>query len=139
MYHRPWSQRALRENTSSSYEVDPDQNVEGKTKYITTTTSTNHVASAPKDVSHSTYHAFTQQQQHHHHRYEELLTDTGLREESILQNVIPHLPSRRIVSSRDIFCNRELKLSGIRAIGFDMDYTLCQYQQPVRTYLRATE
>jgi hypothetical protein len=30
----------------------------------------------------------------------------------------------------DIFCNRELKMSHIKAIGFDMDYTLAQYQQP---------
>jgi hypothetical protein len=140
LYHRrSWWQQALREKTSSfSYDVDPDQNVEGKTKYITTS---NHVASATaaqKDVSvessHSTFP--TQQQKHHHrhHRYDALLTDTGLRDEIVLQEIISHLPSRRIVSSRDIFCNRELKLSGIRAIGFDMDYTLCQYQQPVRTY-----
>jgi len=40
------------------------------------------------------------------------------------------LPARRTVTPNDVFCNRELKMSHIRAIGFDMDYTLAQYQQP---------
>ena len=40
------------------------------------------------------------------------------------------LPPVRTVTPNDVFCNRELKMSGIRAIGFDMDYTLAQYQQP---------
>lgn len=40
------------------------------------------------------------------------------------------LPKRRPVSSNDVFCNRELRLDNLRAIGFDMDYTLAQYQQP---------
>ena len=40
------------------------------------------------------------------------------------------LPALRTVTPNDVFCNRELKMSGIRAIGFDMDYTLAQYQQP---------
>ena len=29
-----------------------------------------------------------------------------------------------------MFCNRNLKLSGISWIGFDMDYTLAIYDQP---------
>eukprot|EP00579_Thalassiosira_antarctica_P001816 CAMPEP_0201867902 /NCGR_PEP_ID=MMETSP0902-20130614/1988_1 /ASSEMBLY_ACC=CAM_ASM_000551 /TAXON_ID=420261 /ORGANISM="Thalassiosira antarctica, Strain CCMP982" /LENGTH=648 /DNA_ID=CAMNT_0048393167 /DNA_START=98 /DNA_END=2044 /DNA_ORIENTATION=- len=40
------------------------------------------------------------------------------------------LPTHRPVSSDDVFCNRELRLDNIRAIGFDMDYTLAQYRQP---------
>lgn len=40
------------------------------------------------------------------------------------------LPEQRTITPHDVFCNRELKMSGIRAIGFDMDYTLAQYQQP---------
>lgn len=40
------------------------------------------------------------------------------------------LPPRRVISSNDVFCNRELRLDNIRAIGFDMDYTLAQYHQP---------
>ena len=30
---------------------------------------------------------------------------------------------------RDIFCNRELNMKQIEAIGFDMDYTLAQYNE----------
>jgi len=40
------------------------------------------------------------------------------------------LPAHRPISSDDVFCNRELRLDNIRAIGFDMDYTLAQYHQP---------
>ena len=40
------------------------------------------------------------------------------------------LPVQRTVTPHDVFCNRELKMGGIRAIGFDMDYTLAQYRQP---------
>ena len=43
---------------------------------------------------------------------------------------IHKIPTKRTVSSNDIFCNRELRLGGIDAIGFDMDYTLAQYEQP---------
>jgi len=40
------------------------------------------------------------------------------------------IPSIRPVSSNDVFCNRDLRLGGVDAIGFDMDYTLAQYHQP---------
>lgn len=40
------------------------------------------------------------------------------------------LPLERKVSVYDIFCNRELRLDNIVAIGFDMDYTLAQYKEP---------
>jgi 5' nucleotidase family len=43
---------------------------------------------------------------------------------------VPDLSQVRTVTPNDVFCNRELKMSHIRAIGFDMDYTLAQYQQP---------
>ena len=43
---------------------------------------------------------------------------------------VANLPALRRLSNNDVFCNRELKVSGIRAIGFDMDYTLAQYKQP---------
>ena len=39
-------------------------------------------------------------------------------------------PSSKSVSPDDIFCNRELRMRGIQAMGFDMDYTLAQYNQP---------
>ncbi len=43
---------------------------------------------------------------------------------------IQDLPHRHPISSNDVFCNRELRLDNLRAVGFDMDYTLAQYQQP---------
>jgi hypothetical protein len=62
------------------------------------------------------------------HRFSDLLASVGL-DDSQVQHV-KKLPDARVISPSDVFCNRELKLSGIRAIGFDMDYTLAQYKQP---------
>ncbi len=62
------------------------------------------------------------------HRFSDLLASVGL-DDSQVQHV-KKLPDARVISPTDVFCNRELKLSGIRAIGFDMDYTLAQYKQP---------
>jgi len=60
-------------------------------------------------------------------RYQPALESVGLAGRlKHLQN----LPSARVVSNNEVFCNRELRLDGIRAIGFDMDYTLAQYRQP---------
>jgi hypothetical protein len=59
--------------------------------------------------------------------YAKLLSSVGL--EGKLKHAVD-LPIQRKVSVYDIFCNRELKLDNIVAIGFDMDYTLAQYQQP---------
>ena len=60
-------------------------------------------------------------------RWEGLLTSTGL--EGKLRHVVD-LPTERKISTFDIFCNRELKVDNLKAIGFDMDYTLARYQQP---------
>jgi HAD superfamily 5'-nucleotidase-like hydrolase len=57
-----------------------------------------------------------------------VLVDVGLDSSSLRH--VAQLPAKRVVNPFQIFCNRELKLSGIRAIGFDMDYTLAQYKQP---------
>jgi hypothetical protein len=62
------------------------------------------------------------------HRFSDLLASVGLDDSQVSH--VQKLPDARYISPSDIFCNRELKLSGIRAIGFDMDYTLAQYQQP---------
>lgn len=43
---------------------------------------------------------------------------------------VANLPSSRPISSHGVFCNRELRLDNLKAVGFDMDYTLAQYQQP---------
>ena len=64
-------------------------------------------------------------------RYDKLLSQVGLDQDADLLHLVHNeLPQKRVVSPYDIFCNRELKLDGIKAIGFDMDYTLAQYQQP---------
>ena len=60
-------------------------------------------------------------------RYDDLVVDLGL--EGKLKQ-IGRLPSKRKVSPYDVFCNRELKQRKLAAVGFDMDYTLCQYKQP---------
>lgn len=60
-------------------------------------------------------------------KYLSLLDQTGLIHR--LHGTTLEMPPRRI-SNRDVFCNREIKLENIRAIGFDMDYTLAQYKQP---------
>eukprot|EP00586_Coscinodiscus_wailesii_P012197 CAMPEP_0172500614 /NCGR_PEP_ID=MMETSP1066-20121228/140821_1 /TAXON_ID=671091 /ORGANISM="Coscinodiscus wailesii, Strain CCMP2513" /LENGTH=647 /DNA_ID=CAMNT_0013274943 /DNA_START=133 /DNA_END=2076 /DNA_ORIENTATION=- len=60
-------------------------------------------------------------------KYQSLLDKVGLSSSLKQATKLPHM---RTLTSNDIFCNRELKLSGVRAIGFDMDYTLAQYQQP---------
>lgn len=36
--------------------------------------------------------------------------------------------ARLLPLSRRIFCNRSLNMAGIKAVGFDMDYTLAQYK-----------
>lgn len=61
-------------------------------------------------------------------RFNGLLNSVNLKGK--LKHVTDVLPSQRKVSTYDVFCNRELKLSNLKAIGFDMDYTLVQYQQP---------
>jgi HAD superfamily 5'-nucleotidase-like hydrolase len=60
-------------------------------------------------------------------RYDHVLQSVGLLDKVHQAN---KLPASRIISPNDVFCNRELRLSGIRAVGFDMDYTLAQYKQP---------
>ena len=109
--------------------MDEDQNVEGKAdKYVP---SVSHEAEEepPAAAAVSTSKAIESFSATPNDRYDSLLSDVGL-PDSFRQFVRDKLPPKRIVSPNDIFCNRELKLSGIRAIGFDMDYTLAQYQQP---------
>lgn len=61
-------------------------------------------------------------------RYDQLLQEVGLDDDSL--RYIRSLPSNRAVTVNEIFCNRELRMEGIHAVGFDMDYTLAQYRQP---------
>lgn len=60
-------------------------------------------------------------------KYQSLLSEVGL--DSQIKS-LSELQSKRLISRNGVFCNRELKMSGIRAIGFDMDYTIAQYKQP---------
>lgn len=60
-------------------------------------------------------------------KYDGLLSDLGLTGEL---SCVGDLSENSQVSCHGVFCNRELNLGGIRAIGFDMDYTLAQYKQP---------
>jgi len=60
-------------------------------------------------------------------RYDSLLDSVGLGGEIL---TLASLNDKRPVSTNDVFCNRELKMSAVKAIGFDMDYTLAQYEQP---------
>jgi hypothetical protein len=59
-------------------------------------------------------------------KFSSLLEETGLTDLKCIQD----LPPKRTISCNDVFCNRELSLGNVRAIGFDMDYTIAQYKQP---------
>jgi 5'-nucleotidase len=118
-------------NPDHSFDVDEEQNVEGKTKRMSSTiseplasslsTSISSTATTPDFTINGSVTSCERNQ-----RYDGLLQQVGLEHLRFASN----LPPKRAVSPYDIFCNRELKLSGIRAVGFDMDYTLAQYQQP---------
>jgi len=56
-------------------------------------------------------------------RYDSLLESVGLTGEHAIAS-LSSLNPLRPVSTNDVFCNRELKMGAIKAIGFDMDYTL---------------
>ena len=45
-----------------------------------------------------------------------------------LPTSLPELPESD--STYSVFCNRELNMGSLAAIGFDMDYTLAQYHVP---------
>jgi len=109
-----------------SYEVDEDQNVEGKAeKYVSSKETTTTTTTIPHEKV-ATSKIFEPANGEANHRYDTLLSEVGLPDLKFSRK----LPPKRVVSPNDIFCNRELKLSGIKAIGFDMDYTLAQYKQP---------
>ena len=60
-------------------------------------------------------------------KYKSILDEVGLGGQI---STLGDLSSKRLVSRNGVFCNRELKFGAIRAIGFDMDYTIAQYKQP---------
>lgn len=60
-------------------------------------------------------------------RYEQVLSNAGLSGEIAS---LKYFPEKCEISVNDVFCNRELGMNSVRAVGFDMDYTLAQYKQP---------
>ena len=59
-------------------------------------------------------------------------TSSSFLQSSSVDSGEDRLPQRKpeIIGDEDIFCNRELRMDSIQAIGFDMDYTLAQYNVP---------
>jgi hypothetical protein len=101
---------------SSSYDVDSDSDAEQRLGETPVGPAMMGEESSDHDVNGK-----------HGGRFNGLIASVGL------QGKLKHtsnLPEKRNISGFDIFCNRELKLDAVRAIGFDMDYTLAQYQQP---------
>ena len=111
---------------STSYQVDEEQNVEGKLRKSFSSSSNPPASVAKSDVNLDQLSAHDDPNKES--RYSALLDEVGLHDLSFSKQIIAQSP--RTISPYDIFCNRELKLAGIRAVGFDMDYTLAQYQQP---------
>ena len=101
----------------STYDIDTDENAEQSLADTPMTSGANGLPSSPQTVNGDTGNV--------ENRYASLLESMDLDIPSLKD-----LPSQRPISSNDVFCNRELRLDNIRAIGFDMDYTLAQYQQP---------
>lgn len=120
-------------SSSSSYEFDSDESSEQliadkklSSSTMTTTTTekeeeeeTNGASITTPPLSLSTPVS----------KFDSVLEEVGLKDQvsSIIQDISSN---KRLVSRSDVFCNRELNMSGIRAIGFDMDYTIVQYKQP---------
>ena len=95
-----------------SYELESEDNIEENLG--------NGVATLPPSFFESS--AVNGNNGHFNASNAELLDAVGL-DAGDLKHVLS-IPSTRVVSPNDVFCNRELKMSGIRAVGFDMDYTL---------------
>lgn len=139
MHRRPSIVSPPTKTMMSSYEVDSDEDAEQRLGEGKKTRAASKSVVVEESVNGDASN-----------RYEDVLASVGL------DGKLKHansLPKDRIVSSYDIFCNRELNLAAISAIGFDMvrcalcvavcilpvffsywwhfqDYTLVQYKQP---------
>jgi 5' nucleotidase family len=113
----------------SSYDVDTDEEAEQRLGENSMGDPHTSVAAATSSATNGGVNGGSSTMNHGGGggRFDSLLSSVGL--EGKLKH-ISDLPSERTISTYDIFCNRELRMSAVRAIGFDMDYTLCQYQQP---------
>lgn len=120
----PPSLTTLSRRSMSSYDYDDDEDSEqhladaSADADLTTTT----LAASPEDTDTTTTATSN-------NRFSALLESVGLTNQLSPQSIAA-LPTRRSVSCNDVFCNRELNLGNVRAIGFDMDYTIAQYKQP---------
>ena len=110
---------------SSSYDFDPEESAEqfnADAKQQSTMTIPSTPSTDTNGTNGSCLSATTSPS-----KFDDLLEEVGLKDQL---SSVSELTPKRIVSKNEVFCNRELKLSGIRAIGFDMDYTIAQYKQP---------
>ncbi len=107
-------------DSTSSYDIDADENAEQSLADFPVTNGSINGDSKSNLIANADKEPFSAQ-----HRYKDLLDNFKLSLPSLSD-----IPSHRPISSTDIFCNRELRFDNLRAIGFDMDYTLAQYQQP---------
>jgi len=110
------------EDAASTYDVDADENSE---QLMAGSWSGSSIGTA-KTVDSS--ESLTAEQRDGDGRFQKVLFETGLDGQI---SSLADLPTTRPVRCDDVFCNRELNLGAVRAIGFDMDYTLAQYHQPL--------
>ena len=103
----------------STYDIDTDEDAE---QSLADAPATNGVNGGGQSSPSSNVNGNTNDSAN---RYTSVLNSMDLDIPSLKE-----LPSQRPISPNDVFCNRELRVDNIRAIGFDMDYTLAQYQQP---------
>jgi 5'-nucleotidase len=125
-HHFATDKDASSESTPTTYDVDKEEDAQpilGEHPNGSISTTPSDVNKNENDDNNS---LFT--------RYGDILTQVGLHDTSKLKNVC-NLPGQRAISPYDVFCNRELRMQGVRAIGFDMDYTLAQYVQPAFDHL----
>lgn len=116
-YHHRWS---LFNAVQSSYEFDSDESAEQGLARLKSEEDEELVNGKNGSV-------VTAVSRSSNSRYDSVLEEVGLAGKLSSLN---DLPQKRRVHANDVFCNRELKLSNIQAVGFDMDYTLAQYKQP---------
>jgi hypothetical protein len=95
-------------NFMSSYEVDSDEDAEQRLGESSGKSASLKSGEVPTVVVNGNAMSG---------RYDDVLASVGL--EGKIKHA-GHLPEERVISSFGIFCNRELNLNAITAIGFDM-------------------
>lgn len=111
---------------NSTYDIDTDEEAEQSLaeRPVATRRNGDSLSSSPSNnINGNSLNG--DNNNNNNNRYGPLLDKMNLSLKSVQE-----LPKKRPVSSNGVFCNRELRLDNLRAIGFDMDYTLAQYHQP---------